>query len=87
MLHLYHAPGHSKDSIIVHDLESNSMITGDALMGNGVGNTIPQYDDMIAYQKTITMVEQLIPSQILTAHFDPVYSNECSDWSFLGRHL
>lgn len=77
LLRLYHAPGHSQDSAVIHDLKSNSLITGDALMGNGVGNTIPQYDDLKAYQNTISMVEKLNPSQILTAHFQPISGQEC----------
>ena len=72
VLKCYHTPGHSADCIVIHDEKTSSVFTGDSLMGAGVGNALPQYDDVEAYRRTINKIRKITPKNIFSAHFEPM---------------
>ncbi len=75
-----HTPGHSSDSISVFDQQTNSIITGDSLMGDGVANTFPQYDNFSEYCHSITDIRKMNVNNIFTAHFNPVSGTKCKNF-------
>ncbi len=77
MLKLIHTPGHSADSISVFDANTNSIITGDSLMGDGVADTIPQYDCVEKYCASIEKIRKMNVDHIFTAHFDSIAGANC----------
>jgi glyoxylase-like metal-dependent hydrolase (beta-lactamase superfamily II) len=75
-LNLIPTAGHSKDSIIVLDTTTSTVISGDSLMGRGVAGALPQYDDLTAYRDTLVRVAHLCPEKLFSSHFTPFYADD-----------
>lgn len=69
---LVSTPGHSEDCLSVWLPDDKILICGDALMGTGVGGSLPQYSDFDAYRATLNSFLQLQPAKLLSGHFQPV---------------
>lgn len=76
-----HTPGHSWGSVSVHDPRSNTVIIGDAVLGDAVPTAAgapafpPTYRYVDTYTATIDLLLQLSPSLLLTSHY-PIYRDE-----------
>ncbi len=70
-LNLIHTPGHSKDSTIVFEAGTGTLIAGDSLMGRGVGRALPQYENLASYRDSLLRIAHLRPQKLYTAHFEP----------------
>ncbi|MBD3387269.1 MBL fold metallo-hydrolase [candidate division KSB1 bacterium] len=75
-INLVPTAGHSKDSIVVLDTSTSTVISGDSLMGRGVAGALPQYDDLAAYRDTLVRVAHLCPEKLFSSHFSPHYGND-----------
>ena len=75
-LNLIPTAGHSKDSIVVLDTTTSTVISGDSLMGRGVAGALPQYDDLTAYRNTLVRVAHLRPEKLFSSHFSPFYGDD-----------
>lgn len=88
---ILHTPGHSWGHISVLDEASNSVMIGDAVLGNGVlladGKPAfpPTYRFVEAYRSTIRLLRGYQPSEILTSHY-PRYKGQ-SGSDFLDTSL
>ena len=73
-----HTPGHSSGHVSVHDPRSQSVIVGDAVLGDtlltrdGAPAFPPTYRDVDTYLASIRRLEGLRVETLLTAHY-PVY--------------
>lgn len=76
-LRVYYAPGHDTECIMLHDLKTNSLLTGDSLQGFGTlgvdGAGIAFYKDLPGYRSTIRKARELDPENIIAGHdFSPM---------------
>lgn len=76
-LRVYHAPGHDTECIMLHDLETNTLLTGDSLQGFGTlgvdGAGVAFYKDLHGYLSTIRRARELDPENIIAGHdFSPM---------------
>jgi glyoxylase-like metal-dependent hydrolase (beta-lactamase superfamily II) len=77
-LRVIHAPGHSSESICLHDSASGVLFTGDALQGRGTMSTgIAYYPDLAGYCATLRRVGALLEqggvTQLAPSHpFAPI---------------
>lgn len=78
VVEVLHTPGHSWGHLSVHDLTSDTLMIGDAVLFNGlltVGGQDafpPTYRYVDTYRGTIRRLAAMSPSAVLTAHY-PVY--------------
>lgn len=73
-----HVPGHSDGHLAVHDLATNSLMIGDAVLSDSVLTADqqpafpPTYRKVPDYRATIASIADLRPSTLATAHY-PLY--------------
>lgn len=78
IVEILHTPGHSWGHVAVHDLASNSLMIGDAVLFNtlltadGLDAFPPTYRFVDTYRGTIRRLVAMSVSVLLTAHY-PVY--------------
>ncbi len=79
---IWHAPGHSRGSIVAYDPEVDVMIGGDAVYRKGTetvdGEVIqpPPYEHLPAYRRTIENIRETNPSLLLMSHYRPMEGEE-----------
>jgi len=76
-LKVYTAPGHDTECLLIHDLPTNTLITGDSLQGFGMlgcdGAGVAFYKDLAGYRSTVEKAAALDPDNIIAGHdFSPV---------------
>ena len=76
-LRIYHAPGHDTECIMLHDLKTNTLLTGDSLQGFGTlgvdGAGVAFYKDLPGYRSTLKKARELDPDNIIAGHdFSPM---------------
>lgn len=70
-LSVLHTPGHSKGSISLYEPEERSLFLGDSIQGSGVKAdfcTLPIYDDVDAYAKSLKRLRELEVSIAYLGH-------------------
>lgn len=83
VVEVLHTPGHSWGHVAVHDLESHSLMIGDAVLFNGLftadGHEAfpPTYRYVDTYRGTIRRLAAMSVSTLLTAHY-PVYKDSAA---------
>lgn len=86
---ILHAPGHSPGSLAVWSPDTSTALIGDAVMGRGVpfidGTLMypPMYDPPRAYLETISRLELLSPTLLLSGHEPPIEGDDVP--SFLAE--
>lgn len=76
-LRVYDAPGHDTECIILQDLQTNTLLTGDTLQGFGTlgfdGAGVAFYKDLREYRNTIKKARALQADNIIAGHdFSPM---------------
>ena len=76
-LRVYYAPGHDTECIMLHDVKTNSLLTGDSLQGFGMlgvdGAGLAFYKDLPGYRYTINKARELDVENIVAGHdFSPM---------------
>ena len=76
-LRVYTAPGHDTECIMLHDLKTNTLITGDSLQGFGMlgqdGAGVAFYKYLSDYRNTVEKAQALDPENIIASHdFSPM---------------
>jgi glyoxylase-like metal-dependent hydrolase (beta-lactamase superfamily II) len=90
-LDVLHLPGHTLGHVGLWDSDARVAIIIDAALGDGIydraGNKLvpPRYYDADAYRATIRGIRALEPQLLLTAHFEPMSSEQAR--AFCDRSL
>lgn len=76
-LRVCYAPGHDTECIMLHDLKTNTLLTGDSLQGFGMlgidGAGVAFYKDLPAYRSTLQKAREINPDYIIAGHdFHPM---------------
>ena len=66
---IIHTPGHSSCSIIIYNLDSKYLYSGDVLSGNGVNNGIVFVDNFDEYLNSLSLIKELKINKLFSSHF------------------
>lgn len=86
-LRALHLPGHTADCLGLYDLNTDTLLTADALQLMGIGRfgcslAVPE-----DYVQTIEKIRRLAPRRILTAHAYVPYGNRAEGAAEIARYL
>jgi endoribonuclease LACTB2 len=70
-LKIFHTPGHTTDHIILYDEASQSVFSGDTILGEGTA----VFEDLFDYMKSLDLILKLKPKTIYPAHGDVIDDN------------
>jgi glyoxylase-like metal-dependent hydrolase (beta-lactamase superfamily II) len=74
---IHAAPGHDPNSVMLFEPSSRTLISADALWGNGFGVVFPELDGANAFlevEQTLDLIESLQPRVVVPGH-GPVFSD------------
>lgn len=73
-LRAIHSPGHTADHVVLHELRSAALFTGDTVLGRGTSSISPPEGDMAAYLRTLSALRKLEPLVIYPGHGPAVWA-------------
>jgi glyoxylase-like metal-dependent hydrolase (beta-lactamase superfamily II) len=68
---IHAAPGHDPHSVVLFEPASKTLISADALWGNGFGVVFPELDGICAFDEvavTLDLIEKLSPKTVIPGH-------------------
>lgn len=68
LLRVVHTPGHTPDHVVLHDPQSGSLFTGDAVLGRGTSVVDPPEGDLAAYLASLDRMLGLRPGALYPGH-------------------
>jgi glyoxylase-like metal-dependent hydrolase (beta-lactamase superfamily II) len=84
-LRVMHTPGHTPDHVVLHDLQSDAMFTGDAVLGRGTSVIDPPDGDLAAYLRSIRAMLAIGPPVLYPGHGPVVWDGRARLREYL-RH-
>jgi len=84
-LRVMHAPGHTPDHVVLHDLQSDALFTGDAVLGQGTSVVDPPEGDLAAYLRSLRAMLAVAPPILYPGHGPVVWDGRARLREYL-RH-
>lgn len=81
-LKIFHTPGHTTDHIILFDEKSQSVFSGDTILGEGTA----VFEDLFDYMKSLKLILDLNPKVIYPAHGDLIDDNPVEKIKYYIEH-
>ena len=86
-LRALHLPGHTADCLGLYELNTDTLLTADALQLMGIGRFGCSLAAPEDYVQTIEKIRRLAPCRILTAHAYVPYGNRAEGAAEIARYL